>query len=813
MKLNTILIVFAMFSILTILSLLGLFKPTGMVAYKQVEIEKEVENEINNIGEARVIITLKDKNIQTLAEPEFKEKHKFNKRISGNLTKKGLAKIKNNPNIEKIYIDSILNISLQDSVPLIQASNVHSLIVKNNLTGSGEAICLVDTGVNYFHQDLGSCFGNNCKVVYGYDFVNDDNDPIDDNGHGTHVAGILAANGVIKGVAPDANIVAMKVCNNAGSCYSSDVLAAIDSCVSNKNTYKISVISISLGGGLYSSYCDDSYPLFSNSINNAISNNISVVISTGNSGSTSQIAMPSCIKNAIATASTTKQDSIASYSNINNITDLLAPGSNIYSTAGPCLSGCSCSGDYMTCSGTSMATPHVSATIALLAQYYKEEYGKEITPAEAESILKGAGKLIDQQRNLSRINAYSSVIASDKKMPEIELNLSQNEITYQDNINITINFSAADTTLKNYELNLTYPNKSLIGKFLNNVILTKENLTEKGNYTVTLFASDFNNNSAISSLGILVKNSSTPRSYLIHPEDNAIITTSNISLTCSSTDDSSLSSISLYANTTRSFSLNQTTNVSGANHTATFNLNLSNVSFVWNCLAVNDKNSSAFADKNYTITVIINSQPSIYSFMPENAVVTINENSSQSFSVQALDLDNNTLTYSWYLDNENVGSEKNYTYNPDFNSAGLHNITGIVSDLLSQDSKYWNVTVNDIQETPSTPSSGGGGGGSSSESNEELKITSGESTKTQDIITSSAIKETCDDGIKNQDEIGIDCGGTCKECTIDKIDFPTGMTVYIGKIFGNLSYNLFFLFVLVLILVLFKYRKVFKKNK
>ncbi|MBU1203804.1 MAG: S8 family serine peptidase, partial [Nanoarchaeota archaeon] len=132
--------------------------------------------------------------------------------FSGRVTKDGLNKLRMGVGVKKIYFDYPVKAMLQDSVPLINASVVHSVMVGGvNITGIGQTICVVDTGVDYTHADLGGCFGDGCKVIAGYDFINNDADPLDDNGHGTHVAGIAAASGGITGVASGANIVAVKV--------------------------------------------------------------------------------------------------------------------------------------------------------------------------------------------------------------------------------------------------------------------------------------------------------------------------------------------------------------------------------------------------------------------------------------------------------------------------------------------------------------------------------------------------------------------------------------------------------------------------
>jgi subtilisin family serine protease len=87
---------------------------------------------------------------------------------------------------------------LDESVALINAPAVWALQddAGQPVIGTGVRIAIIDTGVDYRHPDLGGGFGPGFRVVGGYDFINDDDDPVDDNGHGSHVAGIAAANGV-----------------------------------------------------------------------------------------------------------------------------------------------------------------------------------------------------------------------------------------------------------------------------------------------------------------------------------------------------------------------------------------------------------------------------------------------------------------------------------------------------------------------------------------------------------------------------------------------------------------------------------------
>ena len=140
--------------------------------------------------------------------------------ISLQISEEEVRKIKEIKGIKKVYPNYKVNITLSDSVPLINVDDVwlldedgNSCVVSGNdcLTGKGVTIGIIDTGVDYTHPDFGGCFGQGCKVSGGYDFVNNDNDPMDDHGHGTHVAATAAGNGILKGVAPDAKIYAYKV--------------------------------------------------------------------------------------------------------------------------------------------------------------------------------------------------------------------------------------------------------------------------------------------------------------------------------------------------------------------------------------------------------------------------------------------------------------------------------------------------------------------------------------------------------------------------------------------------------------------------
>src|SRR3989344_5518034 len=331
------------------------------------------------------LVQEEEKNLFGLVqEKEFGLQHQYEtlNALAGEVTEEGLEKLRNDPNVEKIIVSKERQLFLSGSVPIVNADDVWNVVVNDhNITGEGETVCIIDSGVDYNHTAL------NANYLAGYDFYNNDSDPMDDQGHGTHVAGIVAStDATYRGVAPGAKIAAVKVCSSSGSCPDADVLAGIDWCITNKDSYNISVISISLGGGQYTSYCDQEvdFTPYAVAVNDAVANNILVVAATGNSGAGS-IAGPACLQNATRVTATTKADVYPSYaSRYAFFTDTLtAPGSVITSLRK--------GGGTISMSGTSMATPHISAAAALIEQYWKLAYGISPTPEQVKLKIMNTG--------------------------------------------------------------------------------------------------------------------------------------------------------------------------------------------------------------------------------------------------------------------------------------------------------------------------------------------------------------------------------------------------------------------------------------
>jgi len=341
-------------------------------------------------------------------------------------------KLKTSPYVQEVYPNYEVKALLMDSVPLIGATDVWKLNASGQpcityggsgecLTGKNVTIAIIDTGVDYTHTDLGGCFGTGCKVAGGYDFVNNDNDPMDDHGHGTHVAATAAGNGTLKGVAPDATIYAYKVLSASGSGDSSGIIAAIERSVDPNNDSDFSdhldIISMSLGGP---GTPDD--PM-STAVDNAVNNGVVAVIAAGNSGPSQQtIGSPGTARKAITVGATDKYDNIIYFSSRGPVVwnnsflikpDVVAPGVGICAAEyDNWLSERRCLDDnHIAISGTSMATPHVAGVAALIRQAHPDW-----VPDEIKAILKNSAKDLSYEifaQGYGRVNATKIVTAQN----------------------------------------------------------------------------------------------------------------------------------------------------------------------------------------------------------------------------------------------------------------------------------------------------------------------------------------------------------------------------------------------------------------
>lgn len=235
--------------------------------------------------------------------------------------------------------------------------------------GTAVKVGVLDTGIDLTHLDLKE------RIKGGYNAINPLKSANDDNGHGTHVAGIIAATdneiGTI-GVAPEADLYAIKVLNRQGKGYLSDVIEGLDWAISNN----LQVVNMSLG----SSSGSDA---FREAISRAYQAGLVMVAAAGNNYG-GAVSYPAAYPEVIAVSATDLSDNLASFSSVGLEIDLSAPGVSIFSTYNK--------GGYATLSGTSMAAPHVTGAAAdVLAIPVKSSYDWNLNgvwdPEEVKSLL------------------------------------------------------------------------------------------------------------------------------------------------------------------------------------------------------------------------------------------------------------------------------------------------------------------------------------------------------------------------------------------------------------------------------------------
>ncbi|MBE9264447.1 S8 family serine peptidase [Microcystis sp. LEGE 00066] len=311
-------------------------------------------------------------------------------------------------------------------------------------------IGVIDTGVDYNHQDLvGNIWTNPGEIagdgidndgngyvddIRGWDFAYNDNNPSDVDGHGTHVSGTIAGkgnNGVgVTGVAWNAKIMPLKFLDDTGSGTLSNAILAI-----NYATAKgVKLTNNSWGGGGFSQALYDA-------INAAGQAGALFIAAAGNSGQNADInpMYPAAynLPNIISVASTTRTDALSSFSNYGlNSVDLGAPGSDIYSLAP--------GGGYATLSGTSMASPHVAGAAALLWSQnptWTAQQVKNTLMNTGDSIAALAGRTVSGKR----LNVFNALAAAN--LPSVTVSVSPATVQEDGVTNLVYTFTRTNLNL------------------------------------------------------------------------------------------------------------------------------------------------------------------------------------------------------------------------------------------------------------------------------------------------------------------------------------------------------------------------------
>lgn len=240
--------------------------------------------------------------------------------------------------------------------------------------GNGVVVAVIDTGCQPDHPDL------QANIVGGRNFTSDYNgDPdnfSDNNGHGTHVAGTIAASGGTEGIVgagPSAGLLILKVLSGEGSGQTDWIIEAMKYAISWRGPQgeKVRIISMSLGG-------PEDTPGLYEVVKQATEHDISVVCAAGNEGDgreqTNEFAYPGAYNEVIQVGAVNFERGLADFTNTNNEIDLVAPGVNILSSFPD--------SKYARLSGTSMATPHVSGAMTLLINLTEKQFNRHLSESE-----------------------------------------------------------------------------------------------------------------------------------------------------------------------------------------------------------------------------------------------------------------------------------------------------------------------------------------------------------------------------------------------------------------------------------------------
>jgi subtilisin-like proprotein convertase family protein len=352
--------------------------------------------------------------VEAVPASEFRPRHYYESfsLVSGRATRDGVIRLANRPDVAWVTVDGTrrrFQVTPQASQTLMRSDAANAA----GVTGAGQAVAVLDTGVDYTVPQLGGAPFPNAKVVGGMDVADEDNDPMDCDGHGTSVSGIIAGP---TGVAPDAKIVAIKVFPSNDTANStckdtafvSDIIQGINFAISHRAEFQIGTINMSLGAEpddeTDQGYCDSSEPAEAVAIDSAVAADIAVVVSSGNGLFEHSMAAPACISSAVSVGAVyslssalvlwgdcrdepVAPDLVACFSNSNTNLSLLAPGA-FWNTVGK---GGRTVPNF---GGTSASAPAAAGAFALLRQARPD-----LTAFGALGVLRSTGKPVNDHRN------------------------------------------------------------------------------------------------------------------------------------------------------------------------------------------------------------------------------------------------------------------------------------------------------------------------------------------------------------------------------------------------------------------------------
>lgn len=417
-------------------------------------------------------------------------------------------------------------------------SKIEAPIAWSTSTGSSQVIvAVVDSGVLATHPDISG------KVLVGYDFVNDDADATDDNGHGTGVAGFTAAstnNGIGMAAVSWANpVLPVKVLGADGS-GSHSVIAKGITWATDKGAR---IINLSLGGTAWSQTLQDA-------VNYAWNRNVIVIAAAGNNGNNTAF-YPAACNNVIAVSATNSSDGRPSWSNYGSYIDISAPGADVLT-----LSGAS---SYANSNGTSYASPVTAGVVALMVAANPQLSNAAIVDTMLRNSDDIGSSGYDVYFGYGRVNARRAVAAvttstpTDTTAPTVAIISPSNGATLSNSVNVSVS-STDNVSVTRIEL---YIGGVLYGQSSSSsaTFSWNTNNSQDGTYILEARAYDAANNVKSTSINVNVKNSAVadiiaPLVAITSPSDGTKINrkTKTVKITITATDNVGVTKVELFLN-------------------------------------------------------------------------------------------------------------------------------------------------------------------------------------------------------------------------------------------------------------------------
>jgi subtilisin family serine protease len=335
--------------------------------------------------------------------------------VSATLDESTVEAVRRLPYVRKVHEDTPVKAFASEDHARNARIGAERVWSELKVRGDGIVVAVIDSGVDYNHPALGGGIGPGFKVRHGWDFVTGDEDPMDEHGHGTHVAGIIAGNNdEVRGVAPHATLLAYRVLDAHGEGSQSDILAAIEWTVDpdrdNDPSDHADVANMSLGGG-----GDADSPL-SKAVDQATLAGVVFALAAGNTPGERSVGSPAASRLGITVGASDSDDVLAGFSSRGPAApgwdlkpEVVAPGVMIRSAQ--------VGGGTWVASGTSMAAPHVAGAAALLRQLHPEW-----TPADVKAALVGSATPIVEHvmgQGGGRINVHSAATSGGGITPAV----------------------------------------------------------------------------------------------------------------------------------------------------------------------------------------------------------------------------------------------------------------------------------------------------------------------------------------------------------------------------------------------------------